>query len=101
MLRGHLSVDGESRDQRADFLPMEGIQFSVSDPVSPHAPALYSSTGRTNASLIYCIRNRRDHMERKAVSQFLNVSDQASKFRNVRRAASRYIMKYVTEYRRQ
>ena len=58
------------------YFRWKASSFSVSDPVRPHA--LYSNTGCINAlykrnrscSLKCCLRNKRDHMERKAVTAF-------------------------------
>ena len=78
------------------FIPMrrrscfrwKAFSLSVSDPVRPHVPALYRSTGRTNAlykrnrsrSLTCCLRSQRDHMERKAVTASIFRRDKSSTF---------------------
>ena len=76
------------------FIPMKRrscfrwkvFSLSVSDPVRPHVPALYMSTGRTNAlykrsrSLTCCLRSQsqRDHKERKAVTATIIRRDKSS-----------------------
>ena len=78
------------------FIPMrrrscfrwKAFSLSVSGLVRPHVPlpALYRSTGRTNAlykrnrsrSLTCCLRSQRDHMERRAVTASIFRRDKSS-----------------------
>ena len=72
--------------RRRSCFPWKAFSLSVSDPVRPHVPALYRSTGRTNAlykrnssrSLTCCRRSQRDYMERKVVTGSIFWRDKSS-----------------------